>query len=305
MSEILTRRLRAALVARDMLLISALTLAADAASAQPLILPGARLPDAGLSSDHYGAPALSGQTSVGSVVPARPATVRSGDEESVLNKDLKLNGVSGRIRLERSGRSDLKARITLEGTRISQPEEACAISIGDDQPVALVGRGRPEGLPRYELQAPVCPVALDVLNGSVWVKAPAEVCVVTAADCRVDAKGLWGPEPQVLAAQAPTLEAERGQADRAVRESYKVLAQKARPQEVRAIVSEQAAFSSERDMFCSAYAREAAHGFCHARFTVARAAQLAVRLGGVAAAAPATVRRRETNQGTALQVEAE
>jgi len=148
-----------------------------------------------------------------------------------------------------------------------------------EAPLPLAPRGRPNGLPRYEIAAPSCPIAGDLLDGALWVRGPAEACLVEAADCRVDPRGLWGPEPASLAAMARTIDQDRGAADRAVRENYKALAQRAKPQDVRGVVSEQAAFSAEREMLCRAYAREAAHGFCNARFTEARAAELAARLG--------------------------
>ena len=46
---------------------------------------------------------------------------------------------------------------------------------------------------------------------------------------------------------ARPIEQDRSQADRAVRENYKALAQRAQPHDVRTVVSEQAAFSSERE----------------------------------------------------------
>jgi hypothetical protein len=73
------------------------------------------------------------------------------------------------------------------------------------------------------------------------------------------------------------------------------LTHRAGPQGVRPIVSEQAAFSSDREQVCRSYAREGAHGFCHARFGEARALALAARLGlnaSSAAAAPAPRPRR-------------
>jgi hypothetical protein len=71
-----------------------------------------------------------------------------------------------------------------------------------------------------------------------------------------------------------------------VRDNYKVLTQRAGPQGVRPIVVEQAAFSSEREQVCREYAREGAHGFCHARYTEARLASLANKLGLAAVAGP-------------------
>jgi hypothetical protein len=221
----------------------------------------------------------------------RPVGAKAVSEASILNRELRLNGSAGSMRVERVGRGDLKATVSFEGTRLSRPGEACTVKL--DDAVSLKERGQPEGLLRYEFQAPACPVMADLLDGALWVRGPVEACSFEAADCRVDPRGLWGPEPAALAAQARGIEHDRGQADRAVRENYKALTQRAHPQDVRAIVSEQAAFSSEREMMCRGYAREAAHGFCNARFTEARAAQLAARLGLVpAASARATPAQR-------------
>lgn len=267
----------------------ALTLAVPAggfapATAQPLMLPGARLPD------EAGAPAEPGLSGApGAAPPAQPAATRpvlpkNPAEESILNRDLRLNGGMGSLRVERAGKTELRARIAIEGTRPSRPGEVCTVK--PEAPVPLAPRGRVDGLARYEIGVPGCAVSADLLDGALWVRG-AEICTVEAADCRIDPRGLWGPEPAQLAAQARAIEGDRGQADRAVRENYKALSQRARPQDVRAVVTEQAAFSSEREMACRSYARESAHGFCNARFTEARAAQLAARLGlNTAAPAP-------------------
>ena len=157
--------------------------------------------------------------------------------------------------------------------------------------MALTARGRVDGLLRYELGAQACPIIADLVEGALWVRGPAGACVIEAADCRVDPRGLWGPDPAALAPLARAIEQDRGRADREVRENYKALTERARPQDVRAVVSEQAAFSAERETLCRSYAREASHGFCNARFTQARAAQLAARLGGTPAPAVPRPRR--------------
>jgi hypothetical protein len=249
------------------------------ALAQPLMLPGALLP---------------GEEAAGATVPPQagggPATqprrrsvlAKTVAEEAVINRDLRLNGTAGMIRIERVGRGDLMAKLRFEGTSLSRPGESCTVTL--DQSIELKGRGQTEGLVRYGIQTPACAITADILDGALWVRGPAEACIFEGADCRVDPRGLWGPEPAALTARARGIEQERAQADRAVRENYKALTQRARPQEVRSVVAEQAAFSSEREMMCRGYAREAAHGFCNTRFTEARAAQLAARLGLASAA---------------------
>jgi hypothetical protein len=264
-------------------LIGATLLAAgNPAAAQPLILQGVRAPAEGSAGP--GSPSPPG----GAPAPStRPIAARAAAEEAIFNRDLKLNGSAGSLRIERAGRSEIRARFAFEGTRLTRPGEACTVKLEDT--VAMTARGRPEGLARYDFQIPVCPITADVVEGGLFVKAAA--CTFEASDCRVELSGLWGPEPAALVAQARAIEQDRGQADRAVRENYKALTQRAKPQDVRAVVGEQAAFSAERETACRAYAREGAHGFCNARFTEARAAMLAARLGvggGPQSTAPST-----------------
>ncbi len=80
------------------------------------------------------------------------------------------------------------------------------------------------------------------------------------------------------------------------------MTQRARREDVRPIVSEQAAFSSDREQLCRTYAREGTHGFCHLRVTENRALALATRLGAntavpTAAAAPRRPRPKPAVEG--------
>ena len=75
-----------------------------------------------------------------------------------------------------------------------------------------------------------------------------------------------------------SLEKDRARADKAVRETYKALIAKVPKTEkggVRQIASEQAGFTSERELICRDYSRKSVHGFCAARYTELRAAALA------------------------------
>jgi hypothetical protein len=153
------------------------------------------------------------------------------------------------------------------------------VKVDGEEALTLEAQGKPEGAPRFEAKGASCPISFDVLDGAVWVRGPTEACSFAAQDCRVDPRGLWGPEPGALFTQAKAIETARGQADRAVRENYKLLTSRAKPQEVRPIVQEQAAFSAERETLCRSYSREAAHGFCNTRFTEGRAVSLSTRLG--------------------------
>jgi hypothetical protein len=204
--------------------------------------------------------------------------VRPPSDEGVIGRDLKLNGTTGVLRIDRA-QGGLRAQITLGGTKVSQPAESCSVKLGGSESVALSSAGKPDGLSRYEVQAPACPIVFDVLEGAVMVTAPAEACVIQEADCRAEPRGVWGPEPGSLIPKAAELEQARGSFDKAVRENYKALTQRSSPQAVRPIVAEQAAFSSDREQVCRSYSREAVHGFCNARYTEGRAVTLAARLG--------------------------
>jgi hypothetical protein len=211
--------------------------------------------------------------------------VRPPSEDSIFGRDLKQNGTAGTLRIERV-QGSLRAQVTLAGAKISQPTETCTVKLGSGE-LPLSNLGRPEGLARYEIQTQACPMVFDVLEGAVLVTAPTEACVIQEADCQAEPRGVWGPEPGSLIPRAGEFEQARGSFEKAVRENYRALSQRATPQGVRPVVAEQAAFSSEREQVCRSYAREGAHSFCNARFTEGRAVTLASRLGILMQAAEA------------------
>ncbi|GJD99996.1 hypothetical protein [Methylobacterium isbiliense] len=219
--------------------------------------------------------------------PPKPVVIRAPSDDSVIGQDLQQNGSDGSLRLERA-QGGLSARITLAGIKVSQPTESCRVSLSGGAPLTLADQGRPNGVTRLAASDPVCPLRLEILDGSVLVTTGAEpdTCVFQAADCAVRPKGLWGPGPASLVPRAQEFDSARGSADKAVRENYKVLTQRAKREDIRPIVAEQAAFSSEREQMCRAYAREGVHGYCHLRFSEARALSLATRLGIATSAAP-------------------
>jgi hypothetical protein len=266
-------------------------------------LPGP-LPGQGASIP--GVPGAEGEPGPGGPVappppaPPKPIVLKPPTEDAVVGRELKLNGGGGSLKIERAGR-DMRAQITLAGSKISDPTESCAVPLGDGQPVALASQGRVDGLPRYAAQAPACPIVLDVLDGAVIVTAPTQACTFQEADCKAEPAGMWGPEPSSLLPKAREIEEARGTADKAVRENYKALAHKVGPQSMRPVVAEQAAFSADRETMCRSYRREGAHGFCNARFTEGRAVVLAAKLGILPAppeptAAPAPQARRPPRQ---------
>ena len=216
--------------------------------------------------------------------------IKAPTEDSVIDRTYKRNGATGEARFERLG-TVYGLRLTAEGFQTGNPTEPCAVSFGD-RPLPLKSLGKPTGLPRYELEAPICPMVFDVLDGALLVSAPAQPCVIEAAQCRIDPRGLWGPDSRTLATQAKDIERNRTRAESAVREGYKTLTAKASTPDQRMIAREQAGFSSERELVCREYQREGSHGFCAAKLTEARAAELRARLGGGQAADKPVRRKR-------------
>ncbi|WP_043752740.1 hypothetical protein [Methylobacterium nodulans] len=220
--------------------------------------------------------------------PPKPVVIRAPNDDSAIGQDLQQNGAAGSLRLERAQGGGLTARITLQGTKVSQPTESCRVPLNTGAPLPLADQGRPNGVTRLASSDPVCPLRMEILEGSVLVTPLTEpdICVFQAADCATTPKGLWGPGAAALVPRAQEFDTARGAADRAVRENYKVMTQRAKREDVRPIVAEQAAFSSDREQMCRAYAREGVHGFCHLRFTEGRVLSLATRLGLSTSAAP-------------------
>lgn len=243
-----------------------------AAAAQPLQLPGAQpfnLPGAPQAAPPSAAPAA-----------PRPRTmpaIRIPSEDSILGRTLRRHGSTGEATLEKTA-TGFGLKLRAEGFQAQNLTEPCAISFGET-PVPLTALGKPAGLPRYRLEASACPIVFDVLEGAFLVVEPSEPCVIEAAACRIDPRGVWGPDARTLAARAKETESERGRAESAVREGYRALSAKAELPEQRSIAREQAAFSSERAQICRDFRSEGSHGFCGARITEARAASIRARLG--------------------------
>ncbi|AMB46098.1 hypothetical protein [Methylobacterium sp. AMS5] len=229
--------------------------------------------------------------------PRQPVVLRVPAEDNVAGQDLLLNGLNGSLKIERSG-SAYTAQMTLPGTKISQPTENCTVKLDGGKPMPLSAEGRAQGVSRFSTASAECPLRFEILDGSVLATplGSGSACTFTAADCETKPSGLWGPGAASLLPQAGEFDTARGVADKAVRDNYKIMTQRARGGDIRPIVQEQAAFSSDREQACRTYAREGAHGYCHLRFTEARAIALATRLGAntatpTAANAPARPRR--------------
>lgn len=218
----------------------------DIPRAQP---PAGPPPEAGLPPDG-GAP-------MAPPPPRQPVVLKVPSENNVLGQELLLNGLTGTLKLDRSG-PDVSAAVTLPGTKISQPTESCTVKLNAGAPFKLASAGRPEGIARFEAAEAECPLRFDVLEGSVLATSmgSSKICSFTASDCATTPVGLWGPRAAGLIERSDEFDTARGVADKAVRDNYKVMSQRLKGQDIRPMVQEQAAFSSDREEMCRTYARE-------------------------------------------------
>jgi len=243
------------------------------AQAQPLQLPGAQpFNPPGTQQAAPAQPGMPGQPRP----PSMPA-IKVAGEEAILGKVLHRNGNHGEATFSKTT-SGYGMKLNLDGFQSANLVEPCSVSFGDE-PVPVTALGRQSGVPRYRLEAPICPVVFEVLDGAFLVVEPNQPCIVEAAQCRIDPRGLWGPDARSVASQAKQIESARGAAERAVREGYKALTARSDAVEQRSIAREQAGFSAERETICRDFQREGQLGFCAARITEARAAHLRARLG--------------------------
>ena len=199
---------------------------------------------------------------------------------SLAGQTLFLNGRKSRIGFEGKDKSLSVSRLTLVGQKLSDPRQDCEVTPPTGGAVAVTDLGRPNGLVRFKLDLPACPITFDVLDGAVLGIGDPPVCEFREADCKVPADGLWGPQPATLGpAQVKTTERARAQAESAVRNDYKLLVSltKDRPT-IMGYARDQAGFTSAREEICRDYSGEGRHNFCSARLTEARVAALKAKI---------------------------
>jgi hypothetical protein len=218
----------------------------------------------------------SGPTGARQPRAAAAAPIKPPSEQNVLDQTYRWNGEKGEMTLLKRG-AGYGLRLTVEGFQTTNPTEGCAVSFGAEA-VPVTAAGRPEGVSRYRLEAPICPIVFDVLEGAIFVHEPVDACVIAAAACRVQVNGIWGPDAAVLVGQVKPIEQARTRAEGALREGFRQLNTRVPDADKRGIAREQASFSSERAQVCRDFRREGAHGFCATKFTEARAIALRARL---------------------------
>ena len=265
---------------RFLCLLAAALILATPAVAQ-LDLPGA-------------VPTASDQPAGATSAPAKPTLrkiarrVTAPTLKSVVRHPLRLNGGDGELDLSEMGGSSETGkgkdnqplrvdRFTLMGEVVSNPSQKCRIDIVGESPLEAKPQGAPDGLLRYEVAIPACPLTFDVLNGSVLAPQQSGACVFQAADCQASPGGLWGPGAGDLEKDAKALEKERSRADASVSETIRAL-QKRDKGGFAELEREQADFASQREDVCRNYLGEGQFGFCATRLTEARAALLHKRL---------------------------
>ena len=142
--------------------------------------------------------------------------------------------------------------------------------------------GRPDGLERYEVDVPACPFAFDVVDGAVLVPAQITACVFKAADCQTSPSGVWGPDGASLTSESESIGKRRNASEKAMARALRALEDRGKDNpDLAGLTRDQSAFPGERADLCRDYEKEAAHGFCAASVTAARAALLEARLASI------------------------
>jgi hypothetical protein len=210
--------------------------------------------------------------------PPQPAGRKPPAEETIFGHELARDGFAGIVAFQRGSGKGLEiTRLSIAGEEISHPGEQCQVEVVAGTPIQTRFAGRPNGVSRYEVAIEACPFSLEVLEGAVLVTHTPQTCDFPAADCRVDPAGLWGPPGNAIGPdQTKQFERERGRVEAAMLAKFHALLTSAGKDKeaIKQIASEQAGFSSAREVLCRNYLREDVHGFCALRITEARALAL-------------------------------
>ncbi len=206
-------------------------------------------------------------------------------------RPLMLNGKSGLLQISGDDKSVTVDKLQLAGEGVSDSSQRCLVDIVGETPIEATNVGRPDGLERFEIKVPACPISFDVLDGAVLVPTQITACVFKAADCQTTPGGLWGPEGASLVGDAAKIVKERADAERAMGKLVRAIEDRAQDDAQAAdLVRDQNGFAGRREELCRDYAKESLHGYCAWRLTEARSALLQARLGelGPASAAKTT-----------------
>jgi hypothetical protein len=259
-----------------------------------LDLPGATAP-APVGTVTKPEPARAKRTSAPTahaVAPSSPA------EATLAGKTLALNGGRSQITLSPHDKTVEVSRLLLHGTKVSNGRDECEVDVSG-MPLTLAPLGKSDGLSRFSLAVPNCPVDVTVLDSAILTSVAEGACTFKEADCRVGVSGLWGPAAGAIGPnEVKTIERERTGAERSVRTAYKGLVSSTKDRAtIRTYASDQAGFSSYREEHCRDYIGETRHGFCASRLTQARALTLEAELVVAEAAKDARKKKRAERAG--------
>ncbi len=252
-------------------------------AAAQMQLPGANNGVApGSSAPRAPSPSVSGAEPA---VAAKPVAMKPPGEDTIAGHALSLDGRRGTMGFAKSGSDLTLTALTLDGDKISKPNQGCTVNVALAKPLVVTPAGRPAGAIRYDVPVAACPFTVDVLEGAVLVSRPGGACSFAAADCSVTPTGLWGPPAaDIPPARIKDLERQRARIEVTMRANFRSVLKKAGKdrQAVKAIAGEQAAFSSDREVTCRDYQGEAVHGFCSTQVTEARALALVAKFDAMA-----------------------
>jgi len=264
--------------------IAAVVLVASAGAAQAQLdlsgaAPRTRAGAGGLSEPGAASPAPAAKTSAEARKPDKDKEKGSVDFSislaTAVGRPLKLGGRDGELTLWGRDRALKIAKLTLNGEVISDPSQKCRIDIVGEQPIEAKSLGRPDGLPRYEAEIPVCTFSFDIVEGAVLVPVQNAACVFQAADCRASPGGLWGPDAASLSSEGKAIAQARSRADDVAAKLLKSIEAKLKGKPESDDVEREAAdLASRGQEVCRDYDQETTYGFCASRMAQARAAWL-------------------------------
>lgn len=204
----------------------------------------------------------------------KPVMVNSPSEETILGHELTRAGAKGLIAFARVPDQSLQiTKLVMEGEENAPPFNECRVDVNASTSLSVRALGRNAGLAHYEVDLEACPFSFDVMNGAILVAHEGPQCNFKAANCLIDPSGLWGPGGSSFSdKQIKAMEHARALAEANMRTNYRALQSRAGKDrsEIKRNASEQAGFSSEREVVCRNYDREEVHGFCGLQITQSR-----------------------------------
>ena len=232
----------------------------------------------------------------GKASDARPGKPAAGaGVASLVGRPLMRNGTSGLLQVSGDDKAITVDKLQLAGEGVSDSSQRCVVDIVGETPIEAMNVGRPDGLERFEVKVPACPISFDVLDGAVLVPTQISACVFKAADCQTTPGGLWGTEGGSLVGDAATIVKERAEAEKAMGKLVRAIEDRAEGNTQAAdLVRDQSGFAAQRDQLCRDYAKESLHGYCALRATEARTALLRTRLDELS---PATASKTTGEKG--------